>query len=137
MVEENLPVNRGQVVSRVPMTSTLEALLRPDLFRKEPIFTRPLELPKKGDFECTWNLCLGGCATRSAYSKIDLNTGLVVKNENPHSYSEGREDPLCPAWTVLALKQGVLRQGLLEKIHSRILERSRRINPADFPYVGG
>lgn len=83
------------------------------------------------------NLCLGGCATRSAYSKIDVNTGLVMKNDNPHNYSQHREDPLCPAWTVLAVKQGVLRKGLLEDIHSRILKRSQRINQADFPYIEG
>lgn len=80
------------------------------------------------------NLCQGGCATRSAYSKIDYNTGLIVKNENPLNYSQHREDPFCPAWTVLALKQGILMPGLLESIHQRILEKSTRINKVDFPF---
>lgn len=82
-----------------------------------------------------YNLCQGGCATRSAYSKIDLATGLVVKNTDPHSYSEKREDPLCPAWTVLAQKQGILREGLLEEIHQRLLKTSVRIRPEDFHYL--
>jgi len=82
-----------------------------------------------------YNLCQGGCATRSAYSKIDLTTGLVVKNTNPHNYSEHREDPLCPAWTVLAQQQGILKEGLLENIHERLLKRSRGIQPADFPFI--
>lgn len=81
------------------------------------------------------NLCQGGCATRSAYSKIDYETGLIVKNDNPHNYSEHREDPLCPAWTVLAQRQGVLKEKLLESIHQRILEKSNSINAADFPYL--
>ncbi len=81
------------------------------------------------------NLCLGGCATRSAYSRIDYNTGLIVKNTNPLNYSQHREDPLCPAWTVLALKQGILKEGLLEKIHMRLLEKSTQINKEDFPFV--
>jgi len=80
------------------------------------------------------DLCLGGCATRSAYSKIDPNTGLITKNNNPLNYSDHREDPLCPAWTVLALRQGILREGLLEKIHNRILTNTTRINPNDFPF---
>lgn len=82
-----------------------------------------------------YNLCQGGCATRSAYSKIDLATGLVVKNTDPHSYSERREDPLCPAWTVLAQKQGILREGLLEEIHQRLLKTSERIRQEDFPFI--
>ena len=80
------------------------------------------------------DLCQGGCATRSAYSKLDYQTGLIVKNDNPQNYSEKREDPLCPAWTRLALDQGVLREGLLESIHNRILQRSRRISAHEFPY---
>ena len=85
---------------------------------------------------CVHDLCLGGCATRSAYSKIDVNTGLLMKNDNPHNYSEHREDPLCPAWTVLALRQGILRDGLLKEIHNRVLERSAGINSEDFPFIG-
>ena len=73
------------------------------------------------------NLCQGGCATRSAYSKVDVATGLVTQNTDPHNYSEKREDPLCPAWTVLALRQGILREGLLEEIHSRLLEKTKRL----------
>lgn len=83
------------------------------------------------------DLCFGGCATRSAYSMIDYQTGLIVKNDNPNNYSEHREDPLCPAWTVLALKQGILREGLLEVIHNRLLQRSQTIKAADFPFIGG
>lgn len=80
------------------------------------------------------DLCRGGCATRSAYSKIDPETGLIVKNDNPHNYSDHREDPFCPAWTVLAQQQGILRPGLLRDIHNRLLERSVTINPSDFPF---
>jgi len=83
------------------------------------------------------DLCLGGCATRSAYSKIDPNTGLITKNDNPLNYSDHREDPLCPAWTVLALKQGIVKEGLLEKIHNRILAnttKTTKINPHDFQF---
>ena len=82
------------------------------------------------------DLCQGGCATRSAYSKVDYETGLLTRNNNPKNYSDHREDPLCPAWTVLALKQGILRGGLLEGIHNRILEKTTRINPKDFPFEG-
>ena len=82
------------------------------------------------------DLCQGGCATRSAYSRIDTDTGLVVKNDNPHSYSGKRENPLCPAWTVLALRQGILKEGLLEEIHVRLLERSHRINAEELPFAG-
>jgi sulfatase maturation enzyme AslB (radical SAM superfamily) len=37
------------MVSRSAMTNELEALLNPDLFRKEPIFTSPLSPPEKGE----------------------------------------------------------------------------------------
>ena len=95
-----------------------------------------------GDYVCSPDvcdlnandLCMGGCAVRSAYSKIDVNTGLIVRNDNMHCYSEHREDALCPAWTVLAQRQGVLREGLLEAVHDRLLEKSTRINPAEFPF---
>jgi len=80
------------------------------------------------------DLCQGGCATRSAYSRVDYDTGLIVKNNNPHSYSEQREDPLCPAWTILAQKQGALREGLLESIYSRIMKKSNRISAEEFPF---
>ncbi|MBI2145789.1 radical SAM protein [Candidatus Woesearchaeota archaeon] len=80
------------------------------------------------------DLCQGGCATRSAYSKIDYETGLIVKNDNPHSYSEFREDPLCPAWTVLAERQGVLKKSLLREIHDRLLSNSQSIEAREFPF---
>jgi radical SAM protein with 4Fe4S-binding SPASM domain len=80
------------------------------------------------------DLCSGGCATRSAYSEVDYNSGLIVASGNPHRYSEGREDPLCPAWTVLARRQGVLKEGLLEEIHDRLITRSERISPGEFPF---
>lgn len=72
------------------------------------------------------DLCRGGCATRSAYSRIDPVTGLIVANANPKSYSERREDPLCPGWAVLAKMQGVLRPGLEEKIQEIILGKRGR-----------
>ena len=37
------------VTLKVPMTPTLEKLLNPDLFRKEPIFTRPLTPLAEGE----------------------------------------------------------------------------------------
>jgi|TARA_Y100000310_G_scaffold263274_1_gene273439 radical SAM protein with 4Fe4S-binding SPASM domain len=82
------------------------------------------------------DLCSGGCATRSAYSQIDYNTGLIIPNLNPHSYSEYREDPLCPAWTVLSSQQGVLREGLLEEIHDRLIAgvQDPRVTAQAFPY---
>ena len=78
------------------------------------------------------DLCRGGCATRSAYSKIDYETGLIVANENRHRYSEFREDPLCPAWTVLAERQGILREGLLDEIHQRLVASATRIDRARY-----
>lgn len=89
--------------------------------------------PKLCDLNAN-DLCQGGCATRSAYSKIDPNTGFIVKNDDPECYSKGREDFMCPALTVLAERQGVLRPGLLRAIHERLLEHSTRISAADFPY---
>ena len=80
------------------------------------------------------HLCLGGCAVRSAYSKVDYSTGLITKNENLHNYSEHREDPLCPAWTVLAEKQGALKPGLLQSIHNRLLEKSKTIKKEEFEF---
>ncbi len=72
------------------------------------------------------DLCQGGCATRSAYSKVDYDTGLIVKNDELNNYSEQREDPLCPAWANLAIKQGILREGLLESIQERIAKHSKK-----------
>jgi len=69
-------------------------------------------------------LCRGGCATRSAFSKIDPESGLLIKNNDPKTYSSGGEDPLCPAWVVLAQKQGVLKDGYYEKIVDELLSRS-------------
>jgi radical SAM protein with 4Fe4S-binding SPASM domain len=80
------------------------------------------------------DLCRGGCATRSAYSGIDYDTGLIVANSDPLRYSQRREDPLCPAWTVLAERQGVLRDGLLDEIHSRLVDRSEKISAEDFAF---
>jgi len=74
------------------------------------------------------DLCRGGCATRSAYSAMDYDTGLISGNQDRHRYSQFREDPLCPAWTVLAEKQGVLSPGLLDEIHNRLVIASRRID---------
>ena len=74
------------------------------------------------------DLCRGGCATRSAYSAMDYATGLISTSQDPHRYSQFREDPLCPAWTVLAEKQGILRSGLLDEIHERLIQTSKRIN---------
>ena len=48
-MEENELSVTARVQSRVPMTPTLEQLLRPDLFRREPIFTRPLTLPAESE----------------------------------------------------------------------------------------
>jgi MoaA/NifB/PqqE/SkfB family radical SAM enzyme len=78
------------------------------------------------------DLCRGGCATRSAYSRVDYETGLIATNENRHRYSEFREDPLCPAWTVLAEQQGILRPGLLDEIHQRLVTTSSRLNQSQY-----
>jgi radical SAM protein with 4Fe4S-binding SPASM domain len=72
------------------------------------------------------DLCQGGCATRSAYSRVDYDTGLIVKNDELNNYSEQREDPLCPAWASLAIKQGILRKGLLESVQERIAKHSNK-----------
>lgn len=76
------------------------------------------------------NLCRGGCATRSAYSRIDPDTGLIDRNEDMLAYSRGREDPLCPGWVVLAQKQGVLREGVYEQMVDHLLDRSALLDPA-------
>ncbi|MBI4343435.1 MAG: radical SAM protein [Candidatus Omnitrophica bacterium] len=78
------------------------------------------------------DLCRGGCATRSAYSAMDYATGLISISQDLHRYSTFREDPLCPAWTVLAEQQGVLRPGLLEEIHARLVETSSRLDKARY-----
>ena len=70
-------------------------------------------------------LCRGGCATRSAYSKIDPETGYIVQNTDMQSYSEGREDPLCPGWAVIAQKQGILREGLYEGLVNGLISKSK------------
>lgn len=74
------------------------------------------------------DLCRGGCATRSAYSRVDYNTGLITTNTDRSCYSQFREDPLCPAWTTLAEKQGILKEGLLDEIHERLINSSSRID---------
>ncbi len=78
------------------------------------------------------DLCRGGCATRSAYSAMDYATGLISASTDLHRYSEFREDPLCPAWTVLAEQQGVLRPGLLDEIHARLVQTSARLDKARY-----
>src|SRR3989344_2191341 len=35
--------------AKIPITDSLRKLLHPDLFRKEPIFTKPLREPKEGE----------------------------------------------------------------------------------------
>lgn len=85
---------------------------------------------------CKYDLCRGGCATRSAYSRMDYTTGLISASQDRHHYSQFREDPLCPAWTVLAEKQGVLREGLLEGIHQRLIESSQRIDKEKYRQRG-
>ena len=71
------------------------------------------------------DLCRGGCATRSAYSRIDPKTGLIIRNTNPRNYSQRREDPLCPGWVILAKQQGVLRPGIEEEIRQELLETAK------------
>jgi len=41
------------------------------------------------------------------------------------AYSQGREDPLCPAWTVLAQKQGVLKEGVYGNVVENLLANSK------------
>ena len=60
-------------------------------------------------------LCRGGCATRSAYSKVNVETGCIERNTVMQAYVDGREDPLCPAWIILARKQGALVEGIYEE----------------------
>lgn len=74
------------------------------------------------------DLCRGGCATRSAYSAMNYTTGLISLSEDRLRYSQFREDPLCPAWTMLAEKQGILRPGLLDEIHERLIQTSQRLD---------
>ncbi|MDD5193385.1 MAG: SPASM domain-containing protein [Candidatus Nanoarchaeia archaeon] len=73
------------------------------------------------------HLCRGGCATRSAYSSIDPDTGLIIPNTNPALYSQGNEDPLCPTWMVFAQMQGVLKKGVYEAAVDYLLSRSQRL----------
>ncbi len=60
-------------------------------------------------------LCRGGCATRSAYSKINVENGNIEENKHERAYMEGREDPLCPAWIILAKKQNALKENVYEE----------------------
>ena len=75
------------------------------------------------------DLCRGGCATRSAYSRIDPVTGLIVQNTDRKMYSHRREDPLCPGWTNLAIKQNALKQGLYAQTLRDLLEPARELLP--------
>jgi radical SAM protein with 4Fe4S-binding SPASM domain len=72
-------------------------------------------------------LCRGGCATRAAYSKVDPETGLVVRNVDMTAYSKGREDPLCPGWIVLAQREGVLKEGVYEAVVDELIAKSTRL----------
>ena len=58
-------------------------------------------------------------------SFILLPTRLIVQNTNTQAYSQGREDPLCSAWTVLAQKQGVLKEGVYEQVVEGLLVNSK------------
>lgn len=69
-------------------------------------------------------LCRGGCATRSAYSKIDVETGCMEQNKYEKAYHIGREDPFCPAWVVLAKKQGALTENIYEEYVDYYLSKS-------------
>ena len=77
------------------------------------------------------NLCRGGCATRSAYTRVDSRTLLPETNENPLAYTEGREDPFCPAWAVLAQRQGVLKEGIYDRVVDYLLEHSRQLDSSE------
>ncbi len=77
------------------------------------------------------NLCRGGCATRSAYTRVDPRTLLPETNENTLAYTEGREDPFCPAWAVLAQRQGVLKEGIYERVVGYLLENSKRLSSGE------
>lgn len=98
----------------------------------------------EGDYICSSErcdlyaneLCQGGCATRSAYSQMDFETGLIQRNDNPERYSKKREDPLCPAWTELAIRQGILRDGLLRETFDRLVRNSRSITGDAYPWLG-
>ena len=50
---------------------------------------------------------------------------MIVQNTNTQAYSQGREDPLCSAWTVLAQKQGVLKEGVYGNVVEGLLANSR------------
>ena len=67
------------------------------------------------------DLCRGGCATRSAYSRFDPDTGRIVPAPNLRGYIHRREDPLCPAWARLAEIQGCIRPGLMESLKEALL----------------
>jgi len=41
------------------------------------------------------------------------------------AFLQGRDDPLCPACTMLAQKQGVLKDGVYENIVDSLLANSR------------
>ena len=41
------------------------------------------------------------------------------------AYSHGRDDPLCPACTMLAQKQGVLKEGVCENVVDSPLANSK------------
>lgn len=114
---------------------SLTEMIRSDkfqLFRKD--FSE-----RKGQYICNddvcdlsaENLCRGGCATRSAYSSLDPNNGLIIPNTDFTLYSRGNEDPLCPAWVVIAQMQGVLKDSLYEASANYILSRSQRLKESE------
>jgi len=103
-------------------------IIRSDKFKS---FREDFE-KREGKFVCNSDacdlngnyLCRGGCATRSAFSKLNPETGIIERNANMFDYCVGREDPLCPAWVVLAQKQGVLKAGLYESAVDLLLSAS-------------
>ncbi|MBF0103999.1 MAG: radical SAM protein [Deltaproteobacteria bacterium] len=112
---------------------SLTTMIRSDGFRK---FQQEFA-SREGKYICNpevcdlnrHNICRGGCATRSAYSVINPETGQLEQNTNMLSYSRGREDPMCPGWAVLAQMQGVLREGVYKKIADRLLGESMMLDP--------
>ena len=111
----------------------LRTVIRSDKFQK---FRGDFE-KREGTYICNpnacdlnaYDACRSGCATRSAYTLIDSNSGLVISNPDHRAYvsTEGgpkREDPLCPGWAVLAQKQGVLKEGVYDAVVDQLLNEA-------------